>query len=214
MPEGTGLDLFRKEFPTRFYDVGLGEQHAVTFAAGMACGGLKPVVAIYSTFLQRGFDQMFHDVALQKLPVVFCLDRAGLVGEDGPTHHGAYDLSYSRMFPNMTVMAPPVWLENPSRDGARFAVVEAHGYATATEIGFHFRPLRRVDAVGNDANACSAREGKKDGAGGADPAGPAGKVKVGNQGLRRRVHRYSITTFENRATKINTGIAFFSRCRR
>ena len=106
MPEGTGLDLFRKEIPARFYDVGLGEQHAVTFAAGMACGGLKPVVAIYSTFLQRGFDQMFHDVALQKLPVVFCLDRAGLVGEDGPTHHGAYDLSYSRMFPNMTVMAP------------------------------------------------------------------------------------------------------------
>lgn len=106
MPEGTGLDLFRKEIPGRFYDVGLGEQHAVTFAAGMACGGLKPVVAIYSTFLQRGFDQMFHDVALQKLPVVFCLDRAGLVGEDGPTHHGAYDLSYSRMFPNMTVMAP------------------------------------------------------------------------------------------------------------
>ncbi|HMU95174.1 MAG TPA: 1-deoxy-D-xylulose-5-phosphate synthase [Elusimicrobiota bacterium] len=106
MPEGTGLDLFRKEIPARFYDVGLGEQHAVTFATGMACGGLKPVVAIYSTFLQRGFDQMFHDVALQKLPVVFCLDRAGLVGEDGPTHHGAYDLSYSRMFPNMTVMAP------------------------------------------------------------------------------------------------------------
>jgi 1-deoxy-D-xylulose-5-phosphate synthase len=106
MPEGTGLELFRKEFPTRFFDVGLGEQHAVTFAAGLAAGGLKPVVAIYSSFLQRGYDQMLHDVALQKLPVVFCLDRAGLVGDDGPTHHGVYDLSYTRMMPHMTVMAP------------------------------------------------------------------------------------------------------------
>jgi 1-deoxy-D-xylulose-5-phosphate synthase len=106
MPEGTGTDLFRKEIPTRFYDVGLAEQHAVTFAAGMACEGLRPVAAIYSTFLQRGYDQMEHDVALQKLPVVFCLDRAGLVGEDGPTHHGVFDFAYSRMIPNMVVMAP------------------------------------------------------------------------------------------------------------
>lgn len=106
MPEGTGLDLFRKELPKRFYDVGLGEQHAVTFAAGLACGGVKPVVAIYSSFLQRGYDQMIHDVCLQKLPVVFCLDRAGLVGDDGPTHHGAYDISYTRMMPHLTVMAP------------------------------------------------------------------------------------------------------------
>jgi 1-deoxy-D-xylulose-5-phosphate synthase len=86
--------------------VGLGEQHAVTFAGGLACGGLKPVVAIYSTFLQRAFDQIEHDIALQKLPVVFCLDRGGLVGDDGATHHGVFDLSYLRMFPNMTVMAP------------------------------------------------------------------------------------------------------------
>jgi len=106
MPEGTGLDLFQKEIPDRFFDVGLGEQHAVTFAAGLACGGLKPVVAVYSSFLQRGYDQIFHDVCLQKLPVVFCVDRAGLVGEDGPTHHGAYDVSFSRMFPGITVMAP------------------------------------------------------------------------------------------------------------
>jgi 1-deoxy-D-xylulose-5-phosphate synthase len=106
MPEGTGLDLFRKELPKRFYDVGLGEQHAVTFAAGLACGGVKPVVAIYSSFLQRGYDQMIHDVCLQKLPVVFCLDRAGLVGDDGPTHHGAYDISYTRMMPHLTIMAP------------------------------------------------------------------------------------------------------------
>lgn len=106
MPEGTGLDAFRDEFPKRYYDVGLGEQHAVTFAAGLACGGLRPVVAIYSTFLQRAFDQIEHDVALQKLPVVFCLDRAGLVGDDGATHHGVFDLSYLRMIPNITIMAP------------------------------------------------------------------------------------------------------------
>jgi 1-deoxy-D-xylulose-5-phosphate synthase len=106
MPEGTGLDLFRKEIPKRFYDVGLGEQHAATFAAGLACGGLKPVVAIYSSFMQRGFDQMIHDVCLQKLPVVFCLDRGGLVGDDGPTHHGTFDLSYCRLMPHLTVMSP------------------------------------------------------------------------------------------------------------
>jgi 1-deoxy-D-xylulose-5-phosphate synthase len=106
MPEGTGLNYFQKEIPERYFDVGLGEQHAVTFAAGLACGGLKPVVAIYSTFLQRSFDQMVHDVALQKLPVIFCLDRGGLVGDDGATHHGVLDLAYARMIPNMTVMAP------------------------------------------------------------------------------------------------------------
>ena len=106
MPEGTGTDLFRKEIPSRFYDVGLAEEHAVTFAAGMACENVRPVAAIYSTFLQRGFDQMEHDVGLQKLPVVFCLDRAGLVGEDGPTHHGVFDYSYTRIIPNFVVMAP------------------------------------------------------------------------------------------------------------
>ena len=106
MPEGTGTDLFRKEIPNRFFDVGLAEQHAVTFAAGMACEGMRPVAAIYSTFLQRGYDQMEHDVGLQKLPVVFALDRAGLVGEDGPTHHGVFDFAYSRMIPNFVVMAP------------------------------------------------------------------------------------------------------------
>ena len=106
MPEGTGTDLFRKELPQRFFDVGLAEEHAVTFAAGLACEGLKPVCAIYSTFLQRGFDQMEHDVGLQKLPVVFALDRAGLVGEDGPTHHGVFDFAYTRIIPNFVVMAP------------------------------------------------------------------------------------------------------------
>ena len=106
MPEGTGLDRFREKFPNRFFDVGLGEQHAVTFAGGLACGGLKPVVAIYSSFLQRAFDQIEHDLAIQKLPVVLCLDRAGLVGDDGPTHHGVFDLSYLRLIPNLTIMAP------------------------------------------------------------------------------------------------------------
>lgn len=106
MPEGTGLDAFRKEIPNRFFDVGLGEQHAVTFAAGLAASGMKPVAAIYSTFLQRAFDQLILDVGYQKLPVVLALDRAGLVGEDGPTHHGTFDLTYLRMIPNFTVMAP------------------------------------------------------------------------------------------------------------
>ncbi|NOY84005.1 MAG: 1-deoxy-D-xylulose-5-phosphate synthase [Nitrospirae bacterium] len=106
MPAGTGLDLFAEAFPSRFYDVGISEQHAVTMAAGMAADGLRPVVAIYSTFLQRAFDQVVHDVALQKLPVVFCLDRAGLVGEDGPTHAGVFDIAYLKGIPNMILMAP------------------------------------------------------------------------------------------------------------
>jgi 1-deoxy-D-xylulose-5-phosphate synthase len=106
MPAGTGLEHLRQALPERFVDVGIAEQHAVTFAAGLATQGQKPVVAIYSTFLQRAFDQVIHDVAIQKLPVVFALDRAGLVGEDGPTHHGVFDLSYLRMIPNLVVMAP------------------------------------------------------------------------------------------------------------
>lgn len=106
MPTGTGLDLFEKEFPHRMFDVGIAEQHAVTFAAGMAAEGIKPFVAIYSTFLQRGYDQIVHDVALQKLPVRFALDRAGHVGADGPTHCGAFDVAYLACLPNMVVMAP------------------------------------------------------------------------------------------------------------
>ncbi|WP_047258167.1 1-deoxy-D-xylulose-5-phosphate synthase [Chromobacterium subtsugae] len=106
MREGSGMVRFEKEHPDRYYDVAIAEQHAVTFAGGMACDGLKPVVAIYSTFLQRGYDQLIHDVALQNLPVMFALDRAGLVGADGPTHAGAFDLSFLRCIPNMTVIAP------------------------------------------------------------------------------------------------------------
>ncbi|NLC76614.1 MAG: 1-deoxy-D-xylulose-5-phosphate synthase [Clostridia bacterium] len=111
MPDGTGLSYLAREFPERFFDVGIAEQHGVTLAAGMAIRGYRPVVAIYSTFLQRGFDQVLHDVCLQKLPVVFALDRAGLVGEDGETHHGVFDLSYLRSIPNLAVMAPKDELE-------------------------------------------------------------------------------------------------------
>ncbi len=106
MPDGTGLDFLQKETPERYFDVGIAEEHAVTFAAGLATQGIIPVVAIYSTFLQRAFDQIIHDVALQKLHVVFVLDRAGLVGADGPTHHGSFDLTYLRLIPNMIIMAP------------------------------------------------------------------------------------------------------------
>ncbi len=106
MTEGTGLKDFAKKFPDRFFDVGIAEEHAVTFAAAMASQGLRPVVALYSTFLQRGFDQLIHDVCIQKLPVTFAIDRAGVVGEDGATHNGVFDLSYLRMIPNLAVMAP------------------------------------------------------------------------------------------------------------
>ena len=106
MPEGTGLADFRKQFPDRCFDVGNAEQHAATFAAGLAAEGLKPVVAIYSTFLQRAYDQILHDVCIESLPVVFAIDRGGLVGEDGATHHGLFDLSYLRSLPNMIVAAP------------------------------------------------------------------------------------------------------------
>src|SRR5881394_412213 len=106
MREGSGLVRFSQAFPERYFDVGIAEQHAVTFAAGLACDGMKPVVAIYSTFLQRAYDQLIHDVVLQNLPVVFAIDRGGLVGADGPTHHGSFDLTYLRCLPNTTVMAP------------------------------------------------------------------------------------------------------------
>jgi 1-deoxy-D-xylulose-5-phosphate synthase len=106
MREGSGMVRFSQEQADRYFDVGIAEQHAVTFAAGLACEGLKPVVAIYSTFLQRAYDQVIHDVAIQNLPVVFAIDRGGLVGADGPTHHGAFDLTYLRCVPNLVVMTP------------------------------------------------------------------------------------------------------------
>jgi 1-deoxy-D-xylulose-5-phosphate synthase len=106
MPNGTALDLFRPHHPKRYFDVGIAEEHAVLFAAGMATKGYKPFCAIYSTFLQRAFDQVVHDVALQNLPVVFCMDRGGLSGDDGPTHHGLFDISYLRGIPNIVHMVP------------------------------------------------------------------------------------------------------------
>jgi 1-deoxy-D-xylulose-5-phosphate synthase len=106
MPDGTGVDRALKRFPERSFDVGIAEQHAVTFSAGMACEGLKPVAAIYSTFLQRGFDQLIHDVCIQNLNVTFAMDRAGIAGPDGPTHHGLLDIAYLRAMPNIILMAP------------------------------------------------------------------------------------------------------------
>jgi len=106
MATGTGLDILQKNIPDQYIDVGIAEQHAVTLAAGMSCDGLKPVVAIYSTFLQRAFDQLIHDVGIQNLPVSFVLDRAGIVGADGPTHQGQYDISYKRAIPTYELKAP------------------------------------------------------------------------------------------------------------
>ncbi len=149
MREGSGMLEFHQRFPERYYDVGIAEQHAVTFAAGMACEGLKPVVAIYSTFLQRGYDQLIHDVALQNLPVVFALDRAGLVGADGATHAGAYDIAFLRCIPNMSIACPSD--ENECRKLLTTAFEQDHpvavryprgaGAGVATEAGLASLPF-------------------------------------------------------------------------
>ena len=127
MREGSGMVEFEKRFPRRYHDVGIAEQHAVTFAAGLACEGLKPVVAIYSTFLQRGYDQLIHDVAIQNLPVVFALDRAGIVGADGPTHAGCYDIAYVRCIPNCGMLTPSD--ENECRQALYTAFLQDHPVA-------------------------------------------------------------------------------------
>ncbi|HUP59096.1 MAG TPA: 1-deoxy-D-xylulose-5-phosphate synthase [Thermoanaerobaculia bacterium] len=124
MPEGTGLDKFAKTMPERMFDVGIAEEHAITFCGGLATQGMKPVAAIYSTFLQRAFDQVFHDVAIMDLPVVFALDRGGIAGADGPTHHGIYDMAYLRIFPNMICMAPKD--ENELRHMVKTALETGH----------------------------------------------------------------------------------------
>ena len=150
MPEGTGLDRFRDEFPRRFYDVGIAEAHAVTFAAGLAAEGYRPVVALYSSFLQRGFDQVAHDVCLQNLPVTFAVDRGGLVGEDGPTHHGVFDLGFLRLIPNITVMAPAD--ENELRHMLRTALTldgpAALRYPRGLGVGVALDPEPRALPVG------------------------------------------------------------------
>jgi 1-deoxy-D-xylulose-5-phosphate synthase len=147
MPGGTGLDKFAKAHPARCFDVGIAEQHAVTFAAGMATEGYKPVCAIYSTFLQRAYDQIIHDTCVMDLPTTFCLDRAGLVGEDGPTHHGVFDYAYLRCLPNMCVMAPKD--ENELQHMIKTAIDHPHpaavryprGSALGVEMDEEIRPL-------------------------------------------------------------------------
>jgi len=156
MPDGTGLDYLQKEMPERFYDVGIAEQHGVTFAAGLATQGCRPIVSIYSTFLQRAFDQIIHDVAVQSLPVVFALDRAGIVGADGPTHHGAFDLSYFRLIPGMVIMAPKD--ESELRDMLYTAVSykngpialrypRGNGIGVPLKQGFALLPIGKAETV-------------------------------------------------------------------
>ena len=149
MPSGTGLDSFSEKYPDRFFDVGIAEQHAVTFAAGLACEGLKPFTAIYSSFLQRAYDQILHDVALQKLPVRFAIDRAGFVGEDGATHHGAFDLAMLCPIPNMIVMAPSdqqelrrMLVTMAEIDDTPSAVRYPRGAGVLTEMPESMKPLR------------------------------------------------------------------------
>ena len=144
MLEGTGLVKFQKAFPGRCFDVGMAEQHAATFGAGMAAEGLKPVVAIYSTFLQRAYDSIIHDACIQNLPVTYVLDRAGIVGEDGPTHQGAFDLAYLRCIPNLVVMAPSdeeelrrmlrTAVDHPGPTALRFPRASAEGVPTSKDI--------------------------------------------------------------------------------
>ena len=175
MREGSGMVEFEKRFPKRYYDVGIAEQHAVTFAAGLACEGLKPVVAIYSTFLQRGYDQLIHDVAIQNLPVVFALDRAGLVGADGATHAGAYDIAYLRCIPNMSVLTPAD--ENECRQALYTAFTQDHpvavryprgsGVGAAIAAGADELPVRQ----GRDA----ARDRRSARAASASPSSPSAR---------------------------------------
>lgn len=150
MPEGTGLSEFAQRFPDRFFDVGIAEQHGVTFAAGMASQGYRPVVAIYSTFLQRGYDQIIHDVCIEGLPVIFAIDRGGLVGEDGPTHHGQFDLAFLRSLPNMVVMAPKD--ENELRRMLQTALDHngpiAIRYPRGTAVGVDIDPVIKPIAIG------------------------------------------------------------------
>jgi len=150
MPNGTGLDLFRPHFPKRYFDVGIAEEHAVVFAAGMATQGYRPVCAIYSTFLQRAFDPIVHDVCLQKLPVIFCMDRAGLSGDDGPTHHGLFDIAYLRGIPEIVLMAPKD--EDELADMMKTAVElpgpSAIRYPRGAVAGVGRKPVPQVIPVG------------------------------------------------------------------
>lgn len=160
MCDGSGLNAFASQYPQRYYDVGIAEQHALTFAAGMACDGLKPVVAIYSTFLQRAYDQLIHDIALQNLPVLLAIDRAGLVGADGPTHAGSFDLSYLRCIPNIVIMAPSD--ENECRQmlttGFQYHGVAAVRYPRGSGTGAAITPTLHAIEIGK---GLLARSGNK-----------------------------------------------------
>jgi len=150
MPNGTGLDLFRPHHPKRYFDVGIAEEHAVIFAAGMATRGFRPVCAIYSTFLQRAFDPIVHDVALQKLPVMFCMDRAGLSGDDGPTHHGLFDIAYLRGIPEMVLMAPKDEdeLADMMKTGLQLSGPSAIRYPRGAVVGVARKPIAQALPVG------------------------------------------------------------------
>ncbi|MFO7525516.1 MAG: 1-deoxy-D-xylulose-5-phosphate synthase [Ignavibacteriaceae bacterium] len=161
MPDGTGLDILQKECPKNYFDVGIAEEHAVTFSAGLATQGIIPVVTIYSTFLQRAFDQIIHDVSLQKLHVVFAMDRAGLVGADGPTHHGAFDLSYLRMIPEMVIMAPKD--ESELRDMLYTATIYQKGpialrYPRGTALGVQLKEGFDVIEIGKAEKLTSGKD--------------------------------------------------------
>lgn len=160
MCDGSGLNAFAEKYPNRYFDVGIAEQHALTFAAGMACDGLKPVVAIYSTFLQRAYDQLIHDIALQNLDVLFAIDRAGLVGADGPTHAGAFDLSYLRCIPNIVIMAPSD--ENECRQmlstGYHYQGVAAVRYPRGTGTGASISSVLDTLPIGKGEVVCQSTE--------------------------------------------------------
>jgi len=160
MPEGTGLNFFAESYPSRFFDVGICEQHAVTMAAGLATQGQRPVVAIYSTFLQRSYDQIVHDVCLQNLPVVFCLDRAGLVGEDGATHHGAFDIAFLRHIPNLTLMAPKDEAELQSMlvTALKLSGPTAIRYPRGVGVGETFNETPQALTVGLGEMMCRGRD--------------------------------------------------------
>ncbi len=151
MAEGTGLKAFSEQFPERFYDVGIAEQHAVTFAAGLACRGMRPVVAVYSTFLQRAYDQVVHDVCLQQLPVTFAMDRGGLVGADGPTHHGVFDLSFLRHIPNLVFAVPrnEVELQRLMKTAGQYDGPFAYRYPRGAGLGLPLAQQPEAVAVGS-----------------------------------------------------------------
>jgi len=161
MPDGTGMDILQKHFPKNYFDVGIAEEHAVTFAAGLATQNVIPVLAIYSTFLQRAFDQIIHDVGIQNLHVVFVLDRAGLVGSDGPTHHGAFDLSYLRLIPGMVIMAPKD--ESELRDMLYTAVNYKRGpialrYPRGSALGVTLKQGFELIEIGKSERICNGRD--------------------------------------------------------